>query len=613
MSFRFKLLLAFTLTVGAAVTLVAWGVSISTRRAFDQFESQRSQALLAQFQSEFAQRGDVVVQRIAAIADSEATVRMALDLSRPGADSSIYVNDAQSLAKSFDLDFLDFATDDSMMVSSAEWPAHFGYKNDWIAGESDWNQRPAFLSRVETADNVELGLLAVRVVPVEGKNLYIFGGQRLDKNFLATLVLPAGMRALLYSNLNPSFEASALTDASGPVSGEDRFQALVGNVQQQNGPANETIAWSADPADRETFSAIPLRGRQGDLLGIFLVGSSQRDLVTELAFIRSLAILVGGAGILLGIIVSWWIAARVTRPLAQLSRTVDQVAAGNWSARAEVRSSDEVGRLGSAFNRMTQELAEQRDRLIQAERVAAWRDVARRLAHELKNPLFPLQITVENLQRARELDAAQFDEIFIESTGTLRAELESLKAIVGRFADFAKMPQPEFESVDLNEIARAVVRLFEPQFSTVGRPQITTEFALDERLPRVEADPLLLYKALENLIVNAIDAMPTGGALIVRTRRKADSAELEISDSGAGLSPEDRARLFTPYATSKPHGTGLGLAIVQAVVTDHGGTIEVESALGERTTFRIVLPLVHRAARDASASPKDTGKRREAS
>jgi signal transduction histidine kinase len=613
MSFRFKLLLAFTLTVGAAVTLVAWGVSISTRRAFDQFESQRSQALLAQFQSEFAQRGDVVVQRIAAIADSEATVRMALDLSRPGADSSIYVNDAQSLAKSFDLDFLDFATDDSMMVSSAEWPAHFGYKNDWIAGESDWNQRPAFLSRVETADNVELGLLAVRVVPVEGKNLYIFGGQRLDKNFLATLVLPAGMRALLYSNLNPSFEASALTDASGPVSGADRFQALVGNVQQQNGPANETIAWSADPADRETFSAIPLRGRQGDLLGIFLVGSSQRDLVTELAFIRSLAILVGGAGILLGIIVSWWIAARVTRPLAQLSRTVDQVAAGNWSARAEVRSSDEVGRLGSAFNRMTQELAEQRDRLIQAERVAAWRDVARRLAHELKNPLFPLQITVENLQRARELDAAQFDEIFIESTGTLRAELESLKAIVGRFADFAKMPQPEFESVDLNEIARAVVRLFEPQFSTVGRPQITTEFALDERLPRVEADPLLLHKALENLIVNAIDAMPTGGALIVRTRRKADSAELEISDSGAGLSPEDRARLFTPYATSKPHGTGLGLAIVQAVVTDHGGTIEVESALGERTTFRIVLPLVHRAARDASASPKDTGKRREAS
>jgi two-component system nitrogen regulation sensor histidine kinase NtrY len=276
----------------------------------------------------------------------------------------------------------------------------------------------------------------------------------------------------------------------------------------------------------------------------------------------------------------------------------------------EVHSRDEVGRLGTAFNRMTQELAEQRDRLIQAERVAAWREVARRLAHELKNPLFPLQITVENLQRARELDAAQFDEIFIESTGTLRAELESLKAIVARFADFAKMPQPEFESVDLNEIARAVVRLFEPQFSTVGRPQITTEFALDDRLPRVEADPLLLHKALENLIVNALDAMPSGGALTVRTRRKGDSAELEVSDTGAGLTSEERARLFTPYSTTKPHGTGLGLAIVQSVVTDHGGTVEVESTPGKGTTFRVVLPLVHRP-RQAQATSLNDAQREE--
>jgi len=607
MSFRVKLLFAFTLTVGAAVALVAWGVSVSTRRAFEQFETQRSQTLLAQFQTEFAQRGEVVAQRISAIADSEATLRMALDLSRPGADSSIYVNDAQSLAKSFDLDYLDFATDDSALVSSAEWPARFGYKNDWIASESDWNGKGAFLARVETADSVQLGLLAVRVVPVEGKNLYVFGGQRLDNNFLGTLVLPAGMRALLYTNLDSSFAAAALSDAAGPVAGADHFEALVTRVQQENAPDSQVIVWSADPADREAFSAIPLRGRGGDLLGIFLVGWSERDLVTELTFIRSLAILVGGAGILLGIIVSWWIAARVTRPLARLSRTVDEVAAGDWSARVDVRSRDEVGRLGTAFNDMTRQLAEQRDRLIQAERVAAWRDVARRLAHELKNPLFPLQITVENLQRARELDAAQFDEIFLESTGTLRAELESLKAIVARFADFAKMPAPEFESVDLNEIARAVVRLFEPQFSTVGRPQIATEFSLDERLPRVDADPLLLHKVLENLIANAIDAMPSGGVLAVRTRRKDENAELEISDTGAGLTSDERARLFTPYSTTKQHGTGLGLAIVQAVVTDHGGTVEVDSAPGTGTTFRIVLPIVHRrqpADEAASARPE---------
>jgi signal transduction histidine kinase len=180
-----------------------------------------------------------------------------------------------------------------------------------------------------------------------------------------------------------------------------------------------------------------------------------------------------------------------------------------------------------------------------------------------------------------------------------------LKAIVARFADFAKMPQPEFELVDLNEIARAVVRLFEPQFSTVGRPQITTEFSLDERLPRIEADPLLLHKVLENLIANALDAMPSGGALTVRTRRKSDVAELEISDTGAGLTSEERARLFTPYSTTKQHGTGLGLAIVQAVVTDHGGTVEAESAPGAGTTFRIALPLVHRPSPDQAGPLED--------
>src|SRR5207302_3203733 len=131
--------------------------------------------------------------------------------------------------------------------------------------------------------------------------------------------------------------------------------------------------------------------------------------------------------------------------------SVRQVAAGDWGTRATVHSADEVGQLARDFNQMTGQLAEQRDRMIQAERVAAWRELARRLAHELKNPLFPLQLTVENLQRAREQTSGQFDEVFFESTATLRAEFEYLKAIVTRFSDFAKVPAPEFKPVDLNE------------------------------------------------------------------------------------------------------------------------------------------------------------------
>src|ERR1700691_1261452 len=137
---------------------------------------------------------------------------------------------------------------------------------------------------------------------------------------------------------------------------------------------------------------------------------------------------------------------------------------------------------------MTGQLVEQREKVVQTKRVAACRELARRLAHELKNPLFPLQTTVENLQRAREQNPEQFEEVFHESTGILLAEIENLKKIVGRFSDFARMPQPELASVNLNNEVRRAVKLFEAQFGALGRPPITTELHLDGSLPLIQAD-----------------------------------------------------------------------------------------------------------------------------
>jgi signal transduction histidine kinase len=143
----------------------------------------------------------------------------------------------------------------------------------------------------------------------------------------------------------------------------------------------------------------------------------------------------------------------------------------------------------------------------------------------------------------------------------------------------------------VNELVRNAVKLFEPQLAPVGRPPITPELYLDEKLPRPLADPVLLRRALENLILNSLDAMPAGGTLTVRTAQRSGRVRLEVTDTGEGLAPEECARLFTPYYTTKRHGTGLGLAIVQSVVSDHGGRIEVESAPGAGATFRIELPL----------------------
>jgi signal transduction histidine kinase len=590
MTFRTKLFLLVTFALLLSVGVVAVGVTTVTRRAFEESNRLHGEALVSQFEREFDRRGEGIVHRVQGIADAEGTVRMAIDLSRPQADVSVYVNDSAGLAQSHQLDLLDLVASDGSIISSNEWRARFGYKMDWITQLQDWARLGSFLMKVDTQDGPALGLMSVATVRVGDKDLYIVGGERLGKDFLASLALPADMRALLYLNLDPNFQATNLIDESGPVLEGERLAPIIEQEQRQPSKQTLKIDWTPEPASAESFHALPLLGRQGEVLGALLVGSSQREVVLLERRIRLLAFAVAGMGLFFGLLLSWWGAARVTSPVRKLAEGAREVSEGNWNARVNVRGSGELGQLALAFNRMTQQLNEQRERIVQAERVAAWRELARRLAHELKNPLFPLQTTVENLQRAKEQSPEQFEEVFRESTGILLSEIENLKAIVGRFSDFAKMPQPELAPVNLNEIVRGIVKLFEAQFSAVGRPPITLELHLAEDLPTIQADATLLRRAIENLVLNAMDAMPAGGILMLRTAHENGGVDLEISDTGKGLTPEECERLFTPYYTTKQHGTGLGLAIVQSVVSDHGGSISVESETSVGTSFHIHLP-----------------------
>ena len=360
---------------------------------------------------------------------------------------------------------------------------------------------------------------------------------------------------------------------------------------KQHGESRELISWSNDQADAESLDAFPLTGEDGQLLGVLLVGNSQRPYIQLRARIRSAVLLIGGSGILMAVVLSTWIAARVTRPVEQLASAAQQVADGDWNTQVPVSSNDELGQLAESFNQMTRQMLQQREHLVQTERVAAWRELARRLAHELKNPLFPLQITVENLLRAREQSPEMFEEIFRESTSTLLAEIQNLKNITARFSDFSRMPQPTFQPVSLNDVVHGVMRLFQAQLAAGNQLGITPQLELQPDLPQIAADPDLLHRALSNLVLNAMDAMPSGGVLSVRTLALDGRVQLEVSDTGSGLSAQECGRLFTPYYTSKTHGTGLGLAIVQSVVSDHNGRVSVNSSPGRGTTFRIELPV----------------------
>jgi signal transduction histidine kinase len=581
MSFRRRLLLLFALTVLLSVAAVTLIISTLTRRAFDHANDERTAALVEQFHREFDNQGAEVNRRIQSIAASPDTNRMLVASAQHVPDYGPFLNSAQVTADSQRLDFLEFADDRGTIISSAQSPARFGYKEPLV--EETIPSAP-FLKEEELSSGPALGLFAAGTITAGEHRLYILGGVRLDKNFLARLEPPVGMTVALYENFGASAFSPDHLISSGRLENAGDVAPTIQRVQNERRPSSGIVHTTSGD---QTLNAFPLTGQNSQVLGVLLVASS-RQIYTDLRTqIRAAAVLAASAGLLLAILLSSWAATRVTRPVEELARAAHEVASGNWNTTVSATRSDELGELAESFNRMTRDLLDHRERLVQAERVAAWRDLARRLAHELKNPLFPLQLTVENLLRAREHSQQQFDETFRESASTLLAEISNLKSIVARFSDFSKMPQPHFQPVNVTTLLESAAKLHQAQLANANI-SCKVESAVSSA---IVADPELLHRALSNLILNAIEAMPDGGTLSLRVDERQDSVRMEVSDTGKGLAPQERANLFTPYYTTKSQGTGLGLAVVQSIVTDHGGRISVSSEPGRGTTFMIDLPV----------------------
>ncbi len=585
MSLRQKMLLMFSLTVVLAVAAVAWTVSARVRLLFEDLDRARTTALVNQFLREYQRRSDDVAQRVDRLAKDERVTRIAYDLAH-GGDAALYLTEAGSLAQEYQVDYLELVQAGGSIVSSAQWPAHFGYKEPAIADAGE----PSFLKE-EISDNErsETGLFAVRSVPGAESALYIVAGEKLGDAFLANLSAPAGSTVYLYRNSSPAFSANNLIGAGGDISNAMGYKDVIDRARSSGLQANTLDSMRDKSGESFSLTAIPLKGADGSVMAVLLVVNSRRELMEMQQHIRTTAYGVAGVGILLAIVISLWIAARVSRPVEQLAQAARDVAAGNWDVQVPVHSGDEVGLLAGAFNGMTRELVDQRERLVQSERVAAWRELARRLAHELKNPLFPLQLTVENMIRAKKASPEMFEEVFTEGVTTLTDEINNLKTIIGRFSDFSKMPKPQVDEVDMRDVLSRVVRLYGPSLQQQKSPiEVVSEISMD-RLP-VSVDAELMHRALSNLVLNAMDAMPDGGTLTIAAVRHGNNIRVTIADTGKGMTREECERLFTPYYTTKQKGTGLGLAIVQSVIADHHGTIGVESNPGRGTTFIIDLP-----------------------
>ena len=281
----------------------------------------------------------------------------------------------------------------------------------------------------------------------------------------------------------------------------------------------------------------------------------------------------GGAAL-----VARFTARRIGRPVAELAHSADRLAAGDLAHRATVRADDEIGHLVTSFNRMAAEIERSRADLLRAERIAAWRDVAQRIAHEIRNPLTPVKLAVHRLRTRVHKDAeAQ------ESLRSIAEEVESLQRIAETFSEFAKLPEPRFEPVDLARIARSVVDLFRPT-----APQIAFELDGDSEAPLL-ADPDQMRRAATNLVKNAIEAIGDHrGVVRVRVLTAGGLAKLEVMDDGPGVPEQVRASLFRPGFTTKSGGSGLGLALVHRIARDHDGELRLgENAAGGHFVLEI--------------------------
>ena len=283
------------------------------------------------------------------------------------------------------------------------------------------------------------------------------------------------------------------------------------------------------------------------------------------------------------VLVATRLAAGMTRPLRELETAVGRVAAGDLEARVTPSGAREWVALGDRFNTMAGRLAEAREAMARAEREAAWREVARRLAHEFKNLLTPMALSMHRLRRR--VDAVREEEraAVVESLGSIDRAVDQLNRLAEQFAQYARLPEPRPEPIDLADVVRSAASLAESETAHVE----TTDSG---PLP-VLGDALLLGRAIHNLVLNACEASPKDGVVEVRWGVMDGAAEVEVLDRGHGLVPEVRARLFEPYVSTKRRGSGLGLSLVRDIAHQHGGSVSLADRDGGGARAVLRLPL----------------------
>ncbi|MGH7452207.1 MAG: ATP-binding protein [bacterium] len=447
------------------------------------------------------------------------------------------------------------------------------------------------LELVSVQMNAELQKLAMRLQWLENINQksglanWDWGTQNLTNPMVANdsiafaLVDTTGeILSIWPATLKIHFEKAALQNGATADSlvnvGTDNVAArLASRLSEEMWPAAWLVGEKTIPAKMaQHLKAVVDAAQMREVLGLREPEYRQSLLLAFLALYAPMLVISLAAG--------WYLAHRITAPLNELSTGVRQLAAGKWEHRVAVRSHDEIGQVSAAFNQMVEDLQRRQEQVIALEKMAAWREIARVLAHEIKNPLTPMQLMVRQIQDEYKGEDENYRQTLAEGCRIIDEEIEQLRQLVREFSDFARMPELHPAIGQLNELTTEVAKFYS---------QRPVELQLDAALPKFNFDWEAMRRVLINLVENSMQASSTA-KVILRTSHSPNEIAITVEDTGPGITPENLSRIFEPYFSTKKSGIGLGLAIVKRIVEEHGGAISVQSEVGRGSRFICKFP-----------------------
>jgi two-component system nitrogen regulation sensor histidine kinase NtrY len=570
-SLRARLILGSFLV---AVIPLALAMALLSRRIESTLRTQsgvRLGSTLGGLSVELKDRGDRLGEQLRILGRDPALKRLYLVRASGRQDLADYLAERRVL---LDLDFLEVADTSGAVIADGA-----GSGPGVAVGHADFvrilraglRELPGpRLERIESGS--ALAMASCRAIRYEGAVAgVVHGGVLLDRGFLARLKASSDVDLVL---CDPNGRAVASTFAP------DREIA----------GAPEGSASRVAIGDRSYLGrAMPLEfgdSTRATIAGYVSTAAADQTIAT----LRMASALLGVVGLALAVLLGTLWSSQISKPVERLAAFSEKLSHGEWEEPLTMHSVRELQTLVAALDRMRRDLRVYRERLVVGERHAAWSQMARRVAHEIKNPLTPIAVSVADLKRSYDQQRADFPEILAQAVRTVSEEIETLRRILDEFSEFGRFPEPRLTTCRLADILSDLETLYAREVA-----DHRLAFAASGREVTLNADSGQLRQALVNLIKNALEALDATGRATVAAAAVGDALEIRVSDTGPGLGAEQRAQLFVPGFTTKTHGSGLGLTIVERIVSDHRGTISVEGAPGAGTTFIIRLPLESRA------------------